>query len=123
MREGVPEFGDTESQDAWVERTRVVLSPIAAPSIRGLFGFASATFMVAANEAWASAAGTPGSTWRRSPRRSAAAGALTQPTGQFPELGYWFLTLSAITFAGAFAAWLQNLGIFAVLLTSPSARA
>jgi succinate-acetate transporter protein len=30
-------------------RTRVVLQPIAAPSILGLFGFAGATFMVAAN--------------------------------------------------------------------------
>src|SRR3954469_15897864 len=31
--------------------TRVVLQPIAAPSILGLFGFAGATFMVAANVA------------------------------------------------------------------------
>src|SRR3954453_7516583 len=30
-------------------QTRVSLQPIAAPSILGLFGFASATFMVAAN--------------------------------------------------------------------------
>lgn len=33
---------------AWEDRTRIFLSPIAAPSILGLFGFASATFMVAA---------------------------------------------------------------------------
>lgn len=32
----------------WREHTRVFLQPIAAPSILGLFGFASATFMVAA---------------------------------------------------------------------------
>ena len=30
-------------------RTRIVLRPIAAPSILGLFGFAGATFMVAAH--------------------------------------------------------------------------
>jgi succinate-acetate transporter protein len=32
----------------WVDHTRVFLQPIAAPSILGLFGFAGATFMVAA---------------------------------------------------------------------------
>src|SRR5690349_4356365 len=32
----------------WEERTRVFLQPVAAPSILGLFGFAGATFMVAA---------------------------------------------------------------------------
>jgi succinate-acetate transporter protein len=35
--------------DRWQSSTRVVLQPIAAPSILGLFGFAAATFMVAAN--------------------------------------------------------------------------
>src|SRR5579875_3673043 len=34
---------------AWRSQTRVFLQPIAAPSILGLFGFAGATFMVAAN--------------------------------------------------------------------------
>lgn len=33
----------------WRSQTRVFLTPIAAPSILGLFGFAGATFMVAAN--------------------------------------------------------------------------
>lgn len=33
----------------WVEHTRVSLSPVAPPSILGLYGFATATFMVAAN--------------------------------------------------------------------------
>jgi succinate-acetate transporter protein len=32
----------------WRERTRLVLTPIAAPSVLGLFGFAGATFIVAA---------------------------------------------------------------------------
>src|SRR5919199_5513887 len=35
----------------WVDHTRVCLQPIAAPSVLGLFGFAGATFMVAANMA------------------------------------------------------------------------
>jgi hypothetical protein len=33
----------------WRDRTRVFLQPIAAPAVLGLFGFAGATFMVAAN--------------------------------------------------------------------------
>lgn len=42
--------GQTEGADQraiWAERSRVVLTPIAAPSILGLFGFATATGMVA----------------------------------------------------------------------------
>jgi hypothetical protein len=35
--------------DGWRGQTRVVLQPIAAPSILGLFGFAGAPFIVAAN--------------------------------------------------------------------------
>lgn len=43
----------------WVGRTRVVLQPIAAPSILGLFGFAGATMMVGAWEAgWYGSANT-----------------------------------------------------------------
>src|ERR671932_471950 len=76
----------------WREHTRVFLQPIAAPSILGLFGFAAATFMVAANLAgWYG-----GNTW--------------------PELGYWFLTLGAITGAGAIASAAQNLGLTATLV-------
>jgi succinate-acetate transporter protein len=55
------EFG---SNGGWLEdfaRPRVVLSPIAAPSVLGLFGFAGATFIVAANLAgWYGNAATPG---------------------------------------------------------------
>lgn len=40
---------DPESYEAWQARSRLVLTPIAAPSILGLFGFAGATFMVASN--------------------------------------------------------------------------
>lgn len=40
---------DPESYEAWQARSRLVITPIAAPSILGLFGFAGATFMVASN--------------------------------------------------------------------------
>lgn len=40
---------DYESAESWQARSRLVLTPIAAPSILGLFGFAGATFMVASN--------------------------------------------------------------------------
>lgn len=49
----------TEVAD-WRDRTRVFLRPIAAPSILGLFGFAGATFMVAAHLAgWYGGTATP----------------------------------------------------------------
>lgn len=51
---GAPEF------DRWKASTRVVLQPIAAPSILGLFGFAAATFMVATNIAgWYGSTSSP----------------------------------------------------------------
>lgn len=37
---------DRNGAAAWTERSRIVLTPIAAPSILGFFGFAGATFMV-----------------------------------------------------------------------------
>lgn len=40
---------DMESRAAWEARSRLVISPIAAPSVLGLMGFAGATFMVASN--------------------------------------------------------------------------
>jgi succinate-acetate transporter protein len=44
-----PTNGHAEADGAfWREHTRVFLQPIAAPAILGLFGFAGATFMVAA---------------------------------------------------------------------------
>ncbi|MFS2291643.1 MAG: GPR1/FUN34/YaaH family transporter [Actinomadura sp.] len=48
----------------WEDRTRVVLTPIAAPSILGLFGFAAATMMVGAWQAdWYGDASTPLILW------------------------------------------------------------
>ena len=50
--------------DGWYgdfARPRVILQPIAAPSVLGLFGFAGATFIVASNMAgWYGNASTPG---------------------------------------------------------------
>jgi hypothetical protein len=136
-------------------RVRVMLQPIAAPSILGLFGFAGATFMVAAHLAgwfgttqsgqylfpfaamfgglaqflagmWAYRArdgiatamhGMWGSFWLAYGILNllAAAGALTIPTGTFPELGFWFLVLAAITLAGTIAAAFESFGLMAVL--------
>jgi succinate-acetate transporter protein len=33
---------------------------------------------------------------------------LTEPTGRFPELGWWFIALAAITWVGAVAAFAEN---------------
>jgi succinate-acetate transporter protein len=45
----VPAGEEGDAHALWESRARVVLSPVAAPSILGLFGFATATFMVASN--------------------------------------------------------------------------
>lgn len=50
QRSWEPEAGDgrdgDSSREAWAGRGRIVLTPIAAPSILGTFGFSCATFMV-----------------------------------------------------------------------------
>src|SRR5881392_1280293 len=48
---GVALNADTDGWYGDFARPRVVLQPIAAPSVLGLFGFAGATFVVAANMA------------------------------------------------------------------------
>jgi succinate-acetate transporter protein len=49
-----------EASARWEDRTRVVLQPIAPPSVLGLFGFAGATFIVAAQLAgWYGNASSP----------------------------------------------------------------
>lgn len=147
---------DNRAGDGLQAATRVFLQPIAAPSILGLFGFASATFMVSTHMAgWY---GTPSSPLYLAPFAAmfgglaqflagmwsyrardglgtamhgmwgsfwlaygilyllVAVGAIVVPAaGAFPELGYWFLTLAAITAVGAAAAIGENLGIFSVL--------
>ncbi len=53
-----------DDETGWRARTRVVLSPMAAPSIIGLFGFMGATLMVGAWQAgWYGDASTPGVLW------------------------------------------------------------
>lgn len=68
---------------------RVVLQPIAPPSILGLFGFAAATFIVSAHLAG----------WY----------------GDASSGGYWFFALAAITAAAAVAASFENLALTSVL--------
>lgn len=53
-----------EMERAWADRTRIFLTPVAAPSILGLFGFMGATVMVAAWMAgWYGTAATPLILW------------------------------------------------------------
>lgn len=139
----------------WRSQTRVFLQPIAAPSVLGLFGFASATFMVAAHLAgWYGGKASPeflfpfaatfgglaqfmAGMWAFRARDTlatamhgmwgafwiafgilfllVATGDIKPPTGNWPELGYWFLTLGAITGAGALASLAESLGLTAVL--------
>src|SRR3954468_3452111 len=57
---GVALAADTDGWYGDFARPRVVLQPVAAPSILGLFGFAGATFIVAAHMAgWYGNAATP----------------------------------------------------------------
>jgi uncharacterized protein len=50
--------GATGLADAWTERSRVVLTPVAAPSVLGLYGFFGATLLIGSNLAgwWGSTA-------------------------------------------------------------------
>lgn len=53
-----------DDNDAWRARTRISLSPVAAPSIMGLFGFMIATLMLGAWQAgWYGGAATPLIIW------------------------------------------------------------
>ncbi|WP_433288037.1 acetate uptake transporter [Pseudonocardia sp. CA-142604] len=53
-------LADAPDHNFWREHTTIALSPVAAPSVLGLFGFAAATFMVAANLAgWYGDSQTP----------------------------------------------------------------
>lgn len=45
------DLATSDADEAWLARTRVTLTPIAAPSVLGLFGFATATMMVGAWQA------------------------------------------------------------------------
>lgn len=135
---------------------RIYLQPVAAPSILGLYGFAGATFIVAAHMAhwfgstrtdlylapfaalfggvaqfsagmWSFKArdglasamhGTWGSFWIAFGLLQLAFlhGSLAEPKGAFPALGYWFIVLAAITWAGAWAATAENVALSIVLI-------
>ncbi len=57
-------YGPEEMQDMWADRGRIVLTPVAPPSILGLFGFMGATIMVAAFMAgWYGNITTPFTLW------------------------------------------------------------
>jgi succinate-acetate transporter protein len=143
-----------EYENTDVTPARIYLQPVAAPSILGLYGFAGATFMVAANLAgwygnghsvyylapfafmfggaaqflagmWAFKArdglatamhGMWGAFWIAFGILTAMFGAAGLPAGAFPELGYWFIVLAAITAVGAWAALAENISLFLVLL-------
>lgn len=150
--------GNGVSRQPWEERARVVLTPIAAPSILGLFGFAAATFMVSAHLAgWFGDARSPlflfpfaatfgglaqfvAGIWSYRARDGlatamhgmwgafwlaygllfgfVAAGAIQVPaSGAFTELGFWFIPLAVITFAGFLGALRESLGLASVLGT------
>lgn len=136
-------------------RAQIYLQPIAAPSILGLYGFAGATFMVAANMAhWYGNSGSPlylfpfvaffgglaqflAGMWAFRARDGlatamhgmwgsfwlgygllyllVAVGKLSVPAGAWPELGYWFVILAAITWVGAVAAGAENKSLAVVL--------
>lgn len=58
------DLSTSETDEAWLARTRIFLQPIAAPSIMGLFGFAVATMMVGAWQAgWYGSPATPLVLW------------------------------------------------------------
>ena len=134
---------------------QIYLQPIAAPSILGLYGFAGATFMVAAHMAhWYGGAQTDlfiapfaaifggvaqfsAGMWSYKARDGVATAmhgtwgsfwiaygllqlafltrVLTEPTGAFPALGYWFIVLAAITWMGTWAAAAESKAIAIVL--------
>jgi uncharacterized protein len=147
--------GHTKELSEWQSQARVFLQPIAAPSILGLFGFAGATFMVAAQLAgWYGSDTSPlylfpfaatfgglaqflAGMWSYRARDGIATAmhgtwgafwiaygilflldatkTITIPTGSFPELGFWFIVLAAITASGAVAAAMESLGLTLVL--------
>jgi uncharacterized protein len=63
-RRGWQDLAVAEDHEGWLARSRVFLTPIAAPSIMGLFGFMIATLMLGAWQAgWYSSPLTPAIIW------------------------------------------------------------
>lgn len=151
----VPPMPPREMREEVLTQSQIYLQPIAAPSILGLYGFAGATFMVAAHMAgwfgggqtdlylapfaalfgglaqfcsgmWSFKArdaiasamhGTWGAFWIAFGLLQLAflRGALVEPAGAFPALGYWFIVLAAITWMGMVAATAENTALSLVL--------
>jgi hypothetical protein len=64
MQRSAAELAVAEDHQGWVSRSRVFLTPIAAPSIMGLFGLMIATLMLGAWQAgWYGTAATPLLIW------------------------------------------------------------
>lgn len=155
--DGATDIPPEEDTELWRSRARVVLSPVAPPSVLGLFGFSAATLIVAANLAgwygnkdsslylfpfaaifggvaqllagmWSYKArdalatamhGMWGSFWIAYGILYAmvATHTIAVPAGTyFPELGFWFIMLAAITWMGAFAAFAESGGLVATLV-------
>jgi succinate-acetate transporter protein len=161
LRQPQPPSTNGGDYQYWRDHTQIALQPVAAPSVLGLYGFAGATFIVAAQLAgWYGDSTTPqflfpfaavfggiaqflAGMWAYRARDAlatamhgmwgsfwiaygilfllVATGALTAPT-PFVALGFWFIPLAAITFAGAVAASAENLGLVAVLGTLAAGR-
>lgn len=144
-------------QEVEQPQAHIWLQPVAAPSILGLYGFAGATFMVAAHMAhwfggaqtnmvlWPFAAFFGGlaqflaGMWSYKARDGVAtamhgmwgsfwmafgilwvlvaAGKVTIPANgaAFPALGFWFIVLAAITWAGTAAAAAESKVVTGVL--------
>jgi len=141
---------------------RVFLQPLAAPSILGLFGFAGATFMIAAHMAhWFGSSYTDlflvpfaalfgglaqflAGMWAYKARDGLAtafhgmwgafwmgygiltlmlfSGRVPATNGSyFPELGYWFIVVAAITWACTFAAAAENRAMVTVFTFAAAA--
>ena len=104
-----------EDHEGWLSRSRVFLTPIAAPSIMGLFGVA-----VAVHTAW-------GSFWIGWGILELLVTTHVIPPlplgAASPSFAFWFIALTLVTFFGAVGALAQGLGVFITLavLTAGSA--
>ncbi len=155
--DGAVNIPPEEDVELWRARSRIVLSPVAPPSVLGLFGFCAATLIVAANLAgwygtkdsglflfpfaaiFGGVAQFLAGMWSYKARDSLATAmhgmwgsfwiaygilyamfatkVLAPPTGvYFPELGFWFIMLAAITWMGAFAALAESGGLVCTLV-------
>ncbi len=98
-------------------RTDLYLAPFAA-IFGGVAQFSAGMWAFKARDGVATAMhGTWGSFWIGYGLLQLAflSGSLTEPKGAFPALGYWFISLAAITWMGAWAAAAESKVIAAVL--------